>query len=111
MRNPTVTCAYITGFLAAAASIANAFPLPFSHPRSVFQHKSSLVMRNNSTQAPPPSSGNPKYVFAHHMVGNTYPYTVDNWASDIQLAHANGIDAFALNIGSDEWQPQRVADA
>ena len=56
-------------------------------------------------------SDNPKYVFAHHMVGNTYPYTVDNWASDIQLAHANGIDAFALNIGSDSWQPQRVADA
>ena len=39
-----------------------------------------------------------KYVFAHHMVGNTYPYTQDTWASDIALAQANGIDGFALNV-------------
>lgn len=45
------------------------------------------------------------------MVGNTYPYTVDTWAADIALAYANGIDSFALNIGSDDWQPARVADA
>ncbi|TFK52554.1 glycoside hydrolase family 71 protein [Heliocybe sulcata] len=45
------------------------------------------------------------------MVGNTYPYTVDNWSSDIALAHSAGIDGFALNIGSDPWQQQRVADA
>ncbi|KAF8306265.1 glycoside hydrolase [Clavulina sp. PMI_390] len=52
-----------------------------------------------------------KYVFAHHMVGNTYPYTSENWLSDINLAHANGIDAFALNMGSDSWQQARVSDA
>jgi glucan endo-1,3-alpha-glucosidase len=57
------------------------------------------------------SSSSQKYVVAHFMVGNTYPYTVDNWASDIALAYSAGIDAFALNVGSDEWQPQRVADA
>ncbi|KZT59037.1 glycoside hydrolase family 71 protein [Calocera cornea HHB12733] len=45
------------------------------------------------------------------MVGNTYSYTQDTWASDIQLAHSKGIDAFALNFGSDDWQPQRIADA
>jgi glucan endo-1,3-alpha-glucosidase len=52
-----------------------------------------------------------KYVFAHHMVGNTYPYTFENWKSDISLAHAHGIDGFALNVGRDEWQPSRVKDA
>ncbi|KAL5523926.1 hypothetical protein ACEPAG_8099 [Sanghuangporus baumii] len=52
-----------------------------------------------------------KYVFAHHMVGNTYPYTVDDWKDDIALASAHGIDAFALNIGSDSWQSNQVKNA
>ncbi|KAI5123868.1 hypothetical protein M0805_005685 [Coniferiporia weirii] len=52
-----------------------------------------------------------KYVFAHHMVGNTYPYTVTDWSNDIKLASANGIDAFALNIGSDSWQSTQVSYA
>ncbi|KAI0310822.1 glycoside hydrolase family 71 protein [Amylostereum chailletii] len=45
------------------------------------------------------------------MVGNTFPYTIDNWKSDISLAHTNGIDGFALNIGNDDWQKDRVNDA
>ncbi|KAG5639210.1 hypothetical protein H0H81_005689 [Sphagnurus paluster] len=53
----------------------------------------------------------PKYVVAHHMVGNTFPYTQQDWADDIALAHASGIDGFALNMGIDEWQPDRVSDA
>ena len=53
----------------------------------------------------------PKVVFAHHMVGNTFPYTIKDWADDIALAHANGIDAFALNIGTDSWQPTQVKNA
>ncbi|THV05334.1 hypothetical protein K435DRAFT_745710 [Dendrothele bispora CBS 962.96] len=57
------------------------------------------------------SSARPKYVVAHHMVGNTFPYTLQDWADDISLAHSSGIDGFALNMGSDEWQPDRVADA
>ncbi|KAH7909032.1 glycoside hydrolase family 71 protein [Hygrophoropsis aurantiaca] len=56
-------------------------------------------------------SSTPKYVVAHFMVGNTYPYTIANWKSDISLAHASGIDAFALNVGSDSWQPQQIANA
>ena len=52
-----------------------------------------------------------KYVVAHFMVGNTYPYTQQNWLSDILLAHQSGIDGFALNVGSDSWQPQQVANA
>jgi glucan endo-1,3-alpha-glucosidase len=45
-------------------------------------------------------SAPPKLVVAHMMVGNTYSYSVDTWAADIKLASANGIDGFALNIGS-----------
>lgn len=58
-----------------------------------------------------PSSSAPHEVFAHHMVGNTYPYTQSNWATDIKLAKAASIDGFALNIGGDWWQPLRVNDA
>ncbi|TDL26045.1 glycoside hydrolase [Rickenella mellea] len=64
-----------------------------------------------ASNRPAQSQSPPKYVFAHHMVGNTHPYTMRDWADDIALAHANGIDAFALNIGSDAWQQDRVADA
>ncbi|KAG8919775.1 hypothetical protein FRC02_001383 [Tulasnella sp. 418] len=53
----------------------------------------------------------PKKVFAHMMVGNVYSYTVEDWKEDILLAHGASIDAFALNVGSDSWQPSRVADA
>jgi glucan endo-1,3-alpha-glucosidase len=31
--------------------------------------------------------------------------------TDISLASSKGVDAFALNLGSDSWQPDRVADA
>jgi len=58
-----------------------------------------------------PASGNTKYVWAHHMVGNTYPYGWGDWANDIGMAQGAGIDGFILNIGSDSWQPARVADA
>lgn len=61
-----------------------------------------------STILPP---GPRKYVIAHHMVGNTYPYTIDNWTADISQAAAANIDGFALNMGRDDWQPARVADA
>lgn len=45
------------------------------------------------------------------MVGNAYPYTPSDWTADMKQASANSIDAFALNVGSDSWQPARVADA
>ncbi|KDQ50875.1 glycoside hydrolase family 71 protein [Jaapia argillacea MUCL 33604] len=44
------------------------------------------------------------------MVGNTYPYRLDHWMSDIKLAHAHGFDGFALNVGREEWQRDRVGD-
>ncbi|KAJ7078488.1 glycoside hydrolase family 71 protein [Mycena epipterygia] len=52
-----------------------------------------------------------KYVVAHFIVGNTYPYTFSDWNQDIVLAMSKGIDAFALNVGIDPWQLSRVADA
>jgi glucan endo-1,3-alpha-glucosidase len=45
------------------------------------------------------------------MMGNTFPYTVDSWKADIQLAHSAGIDGFALNLGTDDWQTGHVGDA
>lgn len=45
------------------------------------------------------------------MVGNTYPYQVSDWTNDINKAYSYGIDGFALNMGSDYWQPLRIADA
>jgi glucan endo-1,3-alpha-glucosidase len=50
----------------------------------------------------------PKYVFAHFMVGNTYPYTASNFETDILDAIATSVDGFALNIGEDDWTAARV---
>ena len=61
--------------------------------------------------ASPSSKTTNNLVVAHFMVGNTYPYTVSNWANDIALASSKGLDAFVLNLGSDVWQPARIADA
>lgn len=44
------------------------------------------------------------------MVGNTYPYTTEDWLEDLKLAGANEIDGFALNIGVEAWQKDRVLD-
>ncbi|KZT29607.1 glycoside hydrolase family 71 protein [Neolentinus lepideus HHB14362 ss-1] len=71
----------------------------------------SIPFSDSSTHVKRQAATTTKYVVAHHIVGNTYPYTVSNWASDIALASAHGIDGFALNVGSDSWQPARVADA
>lgn len=53
----------------------------------------------------------PKYVFMHHLVGNTYPYTQADWVDDIRKIQEKGVDALALNIGGDAWQRQQVASA
>jgi glucan endo-1,3-alpha-glucosidase len=52
--------------------------------------------------------GDPKYVFAHFMVGNTYSYEPRNFAKDVKDAIAIGIDGFALNLGRDEWTFSRI---
>ena len=55
-----------------------------------------------------------KRVVAHHMVGNTHPYTLDTWSTDISLALGAGIDGFVLNVGSGgvgNWQREQVKNA
>lgn len=62
----------------------------------------------------PPAAGTVaqvKSVFAHFMVGNTYHYGVEDWKKDIVLAMGHEIDAFALNVGREDWQRERVQDA
>jgi len=49
-----------------------------------------------------------KNVFAHFMMGNTYPYRPANFRTDIEDAIEAGIDGFALNLGQDSWAPARV---
>jgi len=69
-----------------------------------------VILGPTATTSPvPPSSSN--FVFAHHIIGNTYNYTVDTWTYDINLAYSKGIDAFALNLGGDAWEPAQVQNA
>lgn len=53
--------------------------------------------------------GEGKKVFAHYIVG--FADTSDQNFFDIQIknAIAVGLDGFALNVGIDDWQPDRVA--
>jgi glucan endo-1,3-alpha-glucosidase len=57
------------------------------------------------------ATGNPKLVVAHFMVSNAYPYGVADWQRDINLALANGIDGFALNVSPDPNYSNQVANA
>jgi glucan endo-1,3-alpha-glucosidase len=49
------------------------------------------------------ASDSPKMVFAHFMVGIVASYQASDWANDISLATASGIDGFALNVGADTY--------
>ncbi|KAF7311601.1 hypothetical protein MKEN_01063000 [Mycena kentingensis (nom. inval.)] len=65
-----------------------------------------------TTPSPPPvDHPSPKLVVAHFMVGTAYYYTPNTWHTQIQRAIATDINAFALNIGKDDWQLDRVRDA
>ncbi|KAJ7270426.1 glycoside hydrolase [Mycena rebaudengoi] len=57
----------------------------------------------SSTNSTIQKRATPKLVVAHFMVGIVDDYTQADWANDITLATATGIDAFALNIGTDSW--------
>ncbi|KAJ3920741.1 glycosyl hydrolase family 71-domain-containing protein [Lentinula edodes] len=48
---------------------------------------------------------------AHSCCTRRYPYVYNNWLNDVQQISAMGVDAVALNIGSDTWQWDRVVDA
>ncbi|KAJ3709955.1 glycoside hydrolase [Lentinula raphanica] len=101
-----------TFFISSLFTYALALPVPFTDLTlsRLSTRASSTVSATSSTVNNTTLTSN-KYVVAHHMVGNTFPYTSQDWLNDIKLAHASGIDGFALNMGSDDWQPARVADA
>ncbi|KAH8681791.1 glycoside hydrolase [Xylariales sp. PMI_506] len=50
-----------------------------------------------------------KRVFAHYMVGYTDGQALSQWVQDMQYAQLSGIDGFALNMGTDSWQPDQIA--
>ncbi|EIN03509.1 glycoside hydrolase family 71 protein [Punctularia strigosozonata HHB-11173 SS5] len=58
-----------------------------------------------------PATSAVKAVVAHFIVGFTISYSQADWLNDITQASAMGIDAFALNFGSDPWQPNQIANA
>ncbi|KAE9388651.1 glycoside hydrolase [Gymnopus androsaceus JB14] len=80
-----------TLFFLSLFAFAYALPVPFSNDESA----SRLATRVSATPNP----------------SNATTSTNKHWLNDITLAQASGIDAFALNMGSDDWQPARVADA
>ncbi|KIM43198.1 glycoside hydrolase family 71 protein [Hebeloma cylindrosporum] len=113
---PTSTRPFIEATL-TTSTIPTSQPFPSSDvspapiPSSTLDSTTTVDAASQPSQPPIDSDGSRKYVVAHHMVGNTFPYTPQDWADDIALAHASGIDGFALNMGTDDWQPARVADA
>mgnify|MGYP002384306871 CR=1 FL=1 len=56
-------------------------------------------------------SNGDKKVFAHFMVGFAYPVDQAFFDAQIKRAISAGIDGFALNVGIDDWQPDRVSKA
>ncbi|KAJ3486672.1 hypothetical protein NLI96_g4080 [Meripilus lineatus] len=87
--------------LVLISTLTFALPLPHAQSRSPFAHHARSAKRDDPQ----------KYVVAHFMMGNTFPYTTEDFEADIKLAHESGIDGFALNIGSDVWQPDHVRSA
>jgi glucan endo-1,3-alpha-glucosidase len=80
-----------------------------------------IVVPTTTTTVPPvvpttntpaiPQSGQQHYVWAHHMVGNTFTYFQSDWEDDMRAAKSQGIDGFALNMGSEFWEPNHVQTA
>ncbi|KAF8596299.1 glycoside hydrolase family 71 protein [Ceratobasidium sp. AG-I] len=50
-------------------------------------------------------------VFAHFMAQNSYKYSQDDWANEINPAAGIGIDGFALNLAGYEWEPESINNA
>ncbi|KAK4684846.1 glucan endo-1,3-alpha-glucosidase, partial [Tremellales sp. Uapishka_1] len=98
----------VTTAAATTAAVTQAATTKAASATTAASATGSAVAADSTTVA---SSSSTHNVWAHHMVGNTYPYGQSDWLSDINAAHSYGIDGFALNIGSDSWQSDRVNDA
>ncbi|WWC88604.1 uncharacterized protein L201_003517 [Kwoniella dendrophila CBS 6074] len=55
--------------------------------------------------------GRPRLAVAHFMLGNTYPFTEEDWIKTFDLAQDTGLDALALNLGPEEWQLNQASIA
>ncbi|WVQ85464.1 hypothetical protein IAT38_007629 [Cryptococcus sp. DSM 104549] len=104
----TVSVGSTAATTAATAAVTTASAVSTTASTTVATAASSTA---SAASTDVPSSSSTHVVWAHHMVGNTYPYGTSDWATDISAASAAGIDGFALNMGSDSWQTARVADA
>ncbi|KAK0221841.1 glycosyl hydrolase family 71-domain-containing protein [Armillaria fumosa] len=122
--NATLSSSSATATASSTVLVSTASDTVFGISSSATEAASSstpvLTSSNVNTATPTSSSAtatasssdtSKKFVVAHHMVGNTYPYTSDDWAEDISLASASGIDGFALNVGVDNFQKDQVAAA
>ncbi|OLL21882.1 Glucan endo-1,3-alpha-glucosidase agn1 [Neolecta irregularis DAH-3] len=70
---------------------------------------SSSLSSSSSSSSDGYAEKQKRYVFAHFMMGNVYSYTEEDFRTDLHRAMNMGIDAFALNLGPDEWMPARVS--
>ncbi|TXT16023.1 hypothetical protein VHUM_00526 [Vanrija humicola] len=101
------TSASSTGTDAPSVSSLSPSPTTFSPDTNTANGS-----RPDATGAPVPSSSagsSDKLVFAHFMVGITWDYQPSDWEDDIRKAQSYGIDAFALNIGRDEYNQRQLA--
>lgn len=110
-ESPTATPTSACGAEQPTSSVDNVVKPTSASPSSSVLSTSTSASSTGSSSVPTPSATSTKLVFAHHIVGNTYNYTQSSWASDISLAASKGIDAFALNIGADSWEPGQVSNA
>ncbi|KAJ7471811.1 glycoside hydrolase [Mycena latifolia] len=100
-----------TGIFAALLCLSLQSRSAFAYHR----HRGRRFARDHRSRSAPANTveprGDAKYVFMHHIIGNTYEYNQSDWEADIKQIHANGVDAIALNIGSDSWEVDQVASA
>ncbi|PRP84595.1 hypothetical protein PROFUN_09268 [Planoprotostelium fungivorum] len=61
-----------------------------------------------TTQNPTPQPSNGRAVFAHYMMGYANNNDQSYFEKEMKLAKAVGIDAFAVNCGTDSWQKDKI---
>lgn len=90
-----------------SASLLDAAPAaPPSGPADALSDSALVEKRQNDT------SSSDKLVFCHFMIGIISDRTsASDYDSDMQLAKDLGIDAFALNIGTDDFTDTQLAYA
>ncbi|CAF3398298.1 unnamed protein product [Rotaria socialis] len=83
----------------------------FAYPLTAEVIGGSISSTTTSSSSQPTDTKSSKKVFAHYMVGFAYPSDQNFFDAQIKRAKSAGIDGFALNVGIDDWQPDRVTKA